>query len=132
MNRTLVQKVPEGRPSRQIMTRRNRLNVKNRDPNYHYRIFTDIDDRIDAAKAAGYELDTENASLTDSRVDVPHGMGAATVSVGAGRKGVLMRIRKDWFQEDQALKQKEINQTEATIKKAAEKYERGTLEITSD
>jgi len=132
MSRELKTKVPEGRPARQLMTRRNRLNVKNRDPNYHYRIFTDIDDRIDAAKLAGYEIDLENKDFTDTRVDIPHGIGSAVVSVGGGRKGVLMRIRKDWFKEDQSIKQREVNQLEATIKKTAEQYERGTLGIESD
>tara|TARA_R110000868_G_scaffold28485_1_gene106744 strand:- start:35 stop:433 length:399 start_codon:yes stop_codon:yes gene_type:complete len=132
MSRELKAKVPEGRPERQPMTRRNRLNVKNRDPNYHYRVFSDYDDRIEAAKAAGYEVDTDNRKLTDARVDVPGGMGAATVSLGGGRKGVVMRIRKDWYQEDQAGKQQEVNNLEATIKGTAEKYERGDLTISKE
>ena len=131
MSRELTKKVPEGRPARQPMTRRNRLNVKDRDPNYHYRIFTDVDDRIEAAKAAGYEVDTENKSLSDMRVDVPGGIGSAVVPLGAGRKGVLMRFRKDWYIEDQAVKQKEITDVEATIKRTAEKYERGGVTIES-
>ena len=132
MSRELKTKVPEGRPARQPMTRRNRLNVKNRDPNYHYRIFTDVDDRIEAAKQAGYEVDTDNSSLTDMRVDVPGGIGSAVVPLGAGRKGVVMRIRKDWYKEDQAVKQNEITAVEATIKRTAERYERGSLSVESD
>jgi hypothetical protein len=129
MSRELAKKVPEGRPARQPMTRRNRLHIKNRDPNYHYRIFSDIDDRIDAAKLAGYEVDTENSKLNDARVDVPHGMGSAVVPLGGGRSGVVMRIPKTWYKEDQAVKQQEVTAVEATIKNTAEKYERGTLGI---
>jgi hypothetical protein len=114
------------------MTRRNRLKVTDRDPNYHYRVFADIDDRIDAAKSAGYEVDTTVRKLSDARVDVPGGIGAATMSLGGGRKGVVMRIRKDWHAEDQAVKQLEVDATEATIKGTAEKYVRGDLTISKD
>lgn len=132
--RELTQKVPEGRPQRQSMTSRNRLKVKSRDPNFHYRIFSDIDDRIEDAKRAGYEIDPDNnsKSMSDMRVDVPSGIGSANIPLGGGRKGVVMRIRKDWFQDDQKVKQDAINAVENTIKQTAKEYVRGELEITSD
>lgn len=127
--RTLEQKVPEGRVARQRMTKRNRLAVVNRDPNYHYRIVNDVDDRIEAAKAAGYEVDlTQPRKGLDARVDVPAGVGSAMISVGGGQKAAVMRIRKDWFKEDQAEKQKEINALEGTMKQTAKSYIRGEFE----
>jgi hypothetical protein len=132
-DRTLEQKVPEGRPARQKMTRRNRLSVVNRDPNYHYRIVNDIDDRIEAAKLAGYEVDlTQPRKGIDARVDVPASVGSAMISVGGGQKAVVMRIRKDWYKEDQADKQKEINALEGTMKQSAKSYVRGEFEVESN
>lgn len=128
--RTLTQKVPEGRPTRQKMTRRNRLKVVNQDPNYHYRIVNDIEDRIEAFKAAGYEVDiTQPRKGEDARVDVPAGVGSATISVGGGLKAVVMRIPKDWYKEDQLDKMKEIDATERLMKQSAKTYERGQFDV---
>jgi len=131
--RELQQKVPEGRPARQRMTRRNRLAVVNRDPDYHYRIVNDVDDRIEAAKAAGYEVDvTQPRKGADARVDVPAGVGSATISVGGGLKAVVMRIRKDWYQEDQRAKMDEIDTLERSMKQSAKTYVRGEFDIESN
>mgnify|MGYP001342008037 CR=1 FL=1 len=132
--RELIAKVPTGRAERQPMGQRNRLKVKNRNPDYHYRIFTDVDDRLEDAKLAGYEIDPDNnsKSVMDLRVDVPNGMGAHGIPLGQGTKGVVMRIPKKWYQEDSRVKQDAIDAVENTIKQTAEKYTRGGLEITSE
>lgn len=129
MSRELKAKVPSGRPARQPMTRRNRLDVKDQDPNYHYRIINDVDDRIEAAKRAGYEVVENPGKVSDARVDVPSGVGSSTISVGGGIKGVVMRIPKEWYKEDQALKQTNILDIENKIARTAKSYERGQMDI---
>jgi hypothetical protein len=54
------------------------------------------------------------------------------VSVGQGQKGVVVRIRKEWFEEDQARKQRHVNELEAATKAKALDGTYGKLEITRD
>jgi hypothetical protein len=51
------------------------------------------------------------------------------LSVGGGKKAYLMRIRKDWYDEDQVAKQKIVNDQEAATKKKALNGTYGTLTI---
>ena len=132
--RELKAKVPSGRPARQPVTRRNRLDVKDQDPNFHHRFVNDVDngDRIEQFKAAGYEVVERPGKIGDARVDVPNQIGSSTISVGGGMKAVLMRIPKQWYKEDQKLKQDQLVDVEKKIEQSARSYERGTLEIDSD
>ena len=131
-------KVPRSsdRPRRTPVAQRNRLSVKDRDPNYQYRLVNvnleNDPDRVDRFLAAGYEIVPSKAAGTigDSKVDTPSALGSAgLISVGQGTKGVLMRIRKDWYQEDQAGKQAEIDTMEQRAQKSGADY--GKIEITS-
>jgi hypothetical protein len=130
--RELKTKVPEGRVTRQPMTRRNRLDVKDQDPNFHYRIVNDTDDRIEAFKAAGYEVVERPGKTSDARVDVPTGIGSSMISVGGGKKAVVMRIPKDWYKEDQKVKQAAIAETEDAMKQSAKSYKNGEFDLSSN
>jgi hypothetical protein len=101
---------------------RNRLSVKDKDPNYHYRIVNDTDDRIDQFKGQGYEVVENGGKVGDKRVDTSAGLGSSPAfSVGQGTKAVLMRIRKDWYDEDQQAKLGQVNATEETMRRDAKK-----------
>lgn len=114
MTRELATKSPVTRAKRTPITVRNRLSLKERDPNYHYRIVNDVDDRIEQFKANGWEIEA-NAKVGDKRVENSSGVGSvSTVSVGQGIKAVTMRIRKDWYEEDQSSKLAHIKATEET------------------
>jgi hypothetical protein len=78
--------------------------VKN--PGYEYRIVNDTGDRVEQFKAAGYEVvSAKDVTVGDRRVNAASAEGsAATVSVGGGTKGVVMRIKKEWYDEDQQRK----------------------------
>lgn len=116
MARELTAKSLSGRVRRTPITVRNRLTVKDRDPNYHYRIVNVVDDRVDQFKEQGYEL-VADAQVGDKRVDTATSMSSTTeISVGGGMKAVLMRIPKEWYQEDQAAKQAQIDELEAAMK----------------
>lgn len=111
----------EGRVRRTPIGRRNRLTIENRDPTYHYRIVNDVDGRVQDLLDQDYEIDT-TAKVGDKRIDNPTPLGSAKlISVGGGTKAIVMRKRRDWHEEDQAEKQKAIDELEATMNEAARK-----------
>jgi hypothetical protein len=113
-----IAKAPSGRVTRTPIGVRNVLTVKGKDPNYVYRVVNDVDDRVEAFIEGGYEVvKARDVKVGDKRVDKPSEEGSIKrISVGGGGKGVVMRIPKDWYEEDQAAKQKFIADTEATMK----------------
>ena len=111
---------------------RNRLGVRGKDPAFEYRIVNDIDDRVERFKEAGWEPVTDdNVSIGDRRVGLPTEAGTVkTVSVGGGTTGVLMRIKKEWFDEDQKAKAKRVDALENTTRQEARNSsDYGSLDI---
>jgi hypothetical protein len=127
-----IAKAPSGRVTRTPVGVRNVLTVKGKDPNYVYRIVNADEDRVEQYEAAGYEVcKASDVKVGDRRVNkgTPEG-SIQHFSVGGGTKGVVMRIRKDWYEEDEAAKQREVNATEETMKADALKSgDYGKLEI---
>lgn len=129
MARELKTKAPEGRPKRTPIGRRSRLNIQKKDPNYHYRIVNVIDDRVDLFLEQGYEIDPQS-QVGDTTVDTASPLGSAKqISVGQGTKAVVMRIRKDWYAEDQAVKQEQVDALEKSKQDEAKGYVRGQFDI---
>lgn len=115
MTRELATKSPSGRVKRTPITVRNRLSLKERDANYHYRIVNDVDGRVDQFLEGGWEV-VKDAKVGDKRVENTTGVGSVpTVSLGQGVKGVVLRIKKEWYAEDQAAKMQEVRATEETM-----------------
>ncbi len=107
------------RPRRTPIGQRNVLNVQGKEDGYVYRIVNDTGDRIQQFLDAGYELvDANSVRVGDKRVNqsTPEGT-KAQVSVGGGQKAFVMRIPKEYYEEDQAAKQAEVNRLEESIKK---------------
>jgi len=129
-----ISKAPSGRVTRTPVSQRNILTVKGKDPNYEYRVVNDVDDRIAQFIEGGYELVEDNShDVGDKRVSQGTSVGSKKVfSVGGGTKGYLMRIKKEWYQEDQDRKQRFVNQQEASIKEKALDGNYGSLEIKRD
>lgn len=110
----------EGRVRRNAIGTRNRLSVKDQDPNFIYRIVNVSDDRVEQFMEQGYEI--VNTKVGDKRIDSGTPIGStAQISVGNGTKAVVMRQRKDFYQEDQDAKQKAIDELEATMNNTAKK-----------
>ena len=112
---------------------RNRLNVKNQDPNFVYRIVNDIDDRVERLMDLGYEVDTV-AEVGDKRAGSPSKAPGTpvTVSLGRGDKGVVMKIRKELFDERQLEKQAEVRAREEALKDPTSNgADYGKVDITS-
>lgn len=107
---------------------RNILTVANKDPNYVYRWVLDTPGRLEAFKEGGYEVVTKDMDVGDSTVDKASQLGSAVTMVRGVSTLVLMRIPKEWYDEDQAAKQEEIDALEATMK-APEAADYGKVSI---
>ena len=112
------------RTARVPVTERNILSVKGKEPGYHYRIVNDSGDRIQQLQDAGYEfVDASTVQVGDKRINSTSPEGThAQVSVGGGVKAYVMRIKQEWYDEDQAAKQARVNQLEETIQQTASAY----------
>ena len=100
-----AERVPFGTPGQ-------RFNVPKED-GYVYRVFNDKwriePGRIQRARAAGYEFVEDEQS----------GSSVGTNEDGSEVKGVLMRIPKELYDEDQALKNKELDKVDKQIQRQA-------------
>lgn len=132
-NKETIAKAPSGRAQRKPVSGRHVLTVQGKDPNYEYRIVNDDEDRIARFQEGGYELVPDDAvTVGDKRVGSTSSEGSVKqFSVGGGKKGFLMRIRKDWYDEDQKAKQDFVDQQEQTTKQKATSGTYGSLEIGS-
>ncbi len=119
------------RPSRTPISGRNVLTVNGKEPGYSYRVVNDNGDRIAQFLDAGYELvDASTITVGDKRVNAATAEGSkAQVSVGKGDKAYVMRIKQDWFDEDQKAKQARVNELEESIKQKSGNADYGTVKI---
>lgn len=100
-----------------ITGRRGKLTIVGKEPGFVYRIVNDTDDRIMELQERGYEIVTHEATVGDKRVGTPKKEGSPhLISVGQGQKAYLMRIKQEWYDEDQAAKQEEVNDLESSLK----------------
>ena len=97
---------------------RNVLTVSEKDPDFHYRFVNDTGDRVARFQELGYEVVTDQKhKLGDRRVAATTPEGSTrTVSAGGGVTAVLMRQRKEWYDEDQKAKADDIDETERAMK----------------
>lgn len=109
------------RPKRtSINGKRNILTVEGKDPGYVYRFVNDVDNRIQNFEDLGYEVVRDNSvKVGDKRVANPTAEGSPVMVAKGGTKSYLMRIQKDWYDEDQANKQKIVDETEAAMQSEA-------------
>jgi hypothetical protein len=123
------------RPRRSPLDGRNRLTVRDRDPDYFYRIVNanlDSDpDRVQNLVDQGYEIVNRDKAgqVGDKKVDNPSALGSAgQISVGQGTKAIVMRIRKEWYAEDQTEKQRQNDREEASAEQRAD-YGKVSVEV---
>lgn len=128
MNKPEVKKRPQRRAP---MLGRNVLTIReeDKDPNYFYRVVNDVGDRVEILKERGYEVETKDIRVGDRRVATPTAEGSPVqVHVGGGMKGIVMKIPKEFKEEDDAMKQEYVDSIEASLKnKSAGEY--GNVEI---
>jgi len=89
-----------------------------KDPNFHYRFVNDVGSRVYNFQQAGYELVADDGLVVgDSRVSDASNLGSAHRVVGdGGTVSVLMKIKKEWFEEDQAKKAAAVDEQEKAMK----------------
>lgn len=127
-----IAKAPSGRVRRAPLARRNVLTVSGKEDGYVYRIVNDTEDRVANLAEQGYEpVPASKVQVGDKRVSKASPEGSVmTMSVGGGKKGVVMRIRQDWYDEDQKAKQDYVAETERATKQEALNGTYGKLEVT--
>src|ERR1700687_1719749 len=95
------------RPKRKPVGSRNRLSFVNLDPSRSYRIIDMEPARMAQFEEAGYRVENiKDYVQGGQRVDVPTPTDNA-ISVGGTKKQVLVSIEKEYYEEDQALKQRD-------------------------
>lgn len=122
-----IVKAPSGRPTRKPVGYRDRLRTQNTDPNYVYRwVNANLDqgDRVNILKEAGYETAPAGVHrVTNGRVDDSKEPGSVEVIPGGqGDKLVLMRQKREYYEEDQAEKQKRVQSLEAHQRKTPDGF----------
>ena len=133
-----------GRPGRPV-TRRdsepqripvgsgNKLAFEGRDPNYAYRVVMDRPGRLGMFLQAGYEFCTDETRVADKGVAEGSAIDTrVTVNLGAGDVGYLMRIPKEYYDEDQARKFEKIKAQESAMKNRNPNPVKGVYQGLSD
>lgn len=124
--------VSEKRPKRMSMAQqRNTLTFEGQDENYHYHMITDDNDRLQKAEIAGYEYVHSEQNVGDPVVDGATSVGSVVSKpVGGGKTGVLMRIKREWYDEYQQEKDKKREEVETALSgKAREEGNYGGIVI---
>lgn len=129
-----IAKAPSGRVTRTPVGQRNILTVKGTDPNFVYRIVNDVDDRVSQFQEAGYELVADDAvKVGDKRLNAASSMGShKRLSVGQGTKAVVMRIKREWYEEDQAAKLASVAESENATREKALSGTYGDIKLSRD
>lgn len=105
------------RPERIPVHERSVISFKDQDPKYTYRLVNDKEDRVQIFKDAGYELVQSPERVGEVRAGEASPLGSSvTKSVGNGVTGVLMRIPKELYDEDQRSKLQKLKDTENALK----------------
>lgn len=105
-----------------------------KDPNYAYRFVNDTGSRIENFKQAGYELvTTDELTVGDARVFDNTDLGSTKrVISNDGTTSYLMRIKKEWYEEDQNAKAALINEQEKAMTNEASSGMYGSLKVNRD
>lgn len=102
-----------------------KISVQTQIPGYHLHVFTDVGGRIQAALDSGYEFVSpdEVGGVSENVVSRNGDLGERIRFLvnpraeGTEQYGYLMKIRQEWFEEDQAELQNKNNLIDAAIRK---------------
>ena len=86
-----------------------KLDVRDKDPNYVYRVFNDVGGRIERAQDAWWEPVNNEQGSVDRRV-------VGKDSNGKPIYGQVMRIKKELHEEDRKVKQRPIDDMEEQMR----------------
>jgi len=90
-------------------------------PGYRTRVVNDVDNRIEDLKELGYEPVYSHELLHDAPDPAEASQMGSVVSksVRGGVKGVLMKIKEEWYEENQADKAAEADEREKSLLRQA-------------
>ncbi len=111
---------------------RNVLTVSGKDPGYEYRIVNDTGDRIAQMEDIGYEVVSDtNLKVGDRRIANPTKEGSPVkISVGGGQQAYVMRIKKEFYKEDQQAKADHIDKLEkGMVREAKQNADYGKISV---
>jgi len=134
INAKLLEKQEGSSPAMDGATRKRRnvfngteakLGVRSQIPGYHLHIFTDVGSRVQEAIDSGYEFvtPTEIGGVSENVVSRNGDLGERIRYLvnpraeGTEQFGYLMKVRQEWFEEDQAELQAKNNRIDSAIRK---------------
>jgi len=95
--------------------------IQNQDPNFVYRYVYDnnVDFRVQELEERGYEVVDRKTvrTIADRRVADPSQLGSTLTVPSGANKLVLMRIPKEYADEDKNLKQAEVDKLEQSMQR---------------
>lgn len=115
------------RPKRiSLHDQKNIMHIQGKQPGFEYRIVNDINDRIERFKLAGWECVTHSLQLGDVSLENSESKGGVkTINVRGGIIGYVMRIREDWYKEDQVAKQADLDASQEEMYRELNTEENG-------
>ena len=124
--------VKSARVARKPLTQRGPQAIAGtKDADFVYRFVNDTGSRVANFQAAGYELVTsDDLTVGDNRVSDASDLGSAKrVISNDGTTSYLMKIKREWYEEDQATKAAALAEQEAAMKQEATNGMYGKLNI---
>jgi len=131
---TITKSTRPQRATRKPLHQRGPLSISGeKDPNFHYRFVNDRGSRISNHQDAGWEfVDEDTLVVGDSRVKDVSDIGSARrVTSDDGTVSFLMKIKKEFYEEDQAAKRTQNEEQERALQTDASSMGYGTLKQTS-
>ena len=113
-------KRPTEHKKRTPIHKQSAVHVANQDPNFKYRVVNDSEGRIDSFLEGGYIVAGDESEIGNGTAQSASQMGSVKrVVVNKGRDastnhGILMKIPKHLYEEDQRDKQRKIDRTTAS------------------
>lgn len=98
------------------------IGVSNKDPNYVYRVFNDKGSRIAQKQRQGWEpVATGDVHVNTTNAVKPGEVASMVVDNQTGMEGVVMRIPKEYYEEDQKAKQDFVDERETALRNQSKK-----------
>lgn len=91
------------------------MTVVGKDPEYEYRWVNDERGKVERAIEAGYDVVLEEHLIGAGTEKTAGSANTITVDRKHGVKAVLMRIKKEWAEEDRRARARAIAQSEETL-----------------
>ncbi len=107
-----------------------KLNVDGKDDEYHYYVENDEKGKIQAREKLGFEVVEKSSGVTMGDAN-PKEVGSRieTTVFSDGTKGVLMRQRKEWYEEDEKFKADRISKREEALFRKQEEGQYGEIKV---